>query len=590
MSKMIEDLNAQQIMLKSYVAGSHKTTCPRCSHTRKKQKDPCLWVNVKDDGLALWKCHNCMWTGSAGNSYQSCGDYVPDRQYSKPAAAPKAEKMGDAIASFFKSRKITGDVVQRNKVYAHDQKPNVVCFPYYEKGELINCKYRSLDKKFYMEKGAKLTFYGIDDVAGCDEIIIVEGELDKLALEVCGYKNVISVPNGAPAQKSAPEKLDNKGQFEYLLHSEEAINHASKIYIAVDNDKAGHNLQWELVRRIGAEKCWIVDWPELSKDANGTLIDLDADIVRDCIKEAKPHPISGLFKVSDFHENLHNYYNRTMERGALTGWQNLDHLYTIMPGEITIVTGVPNSGKSEWIDALMVNLAKNESWPFAIFSAENGKEQHVTKLCEKIMQKPTDPKSKWRMSWEDYMQGASWVDQYFYFIVSENIDEMPTIDWILEKAKAAVLRYGIKGLVIDPYNEIEHRLEKGQQETQYISMMLSKLKRFAKAYGIHIWMVAHPAKLQQDKSGNIMVPSLYDISGSANWVNKADCGIVVHRSEDASQQTEIHVKKVRFKHVGKKGVCNLVYDTHTGLYNIPKSDLPKSSFAEDDDDLLSFAI
>jgi twinkle protein len=585
MSKMIEDLQAQQIKLKTHVPGSHKTTCPRCSHTRKNKKDPCLWVNIKDDGLALWKCHNCMWTGSAGNHHQSGGDHQPQRTYKKPAAAPKAAAMPDPVTEFFKKRCITGEVVARNKVYTHAEKKNVVCFPYYLNGELINCKYRSLDKKFYMEKGAKLTFYGMDDVKDAKEIIIVEGEMDKLALEVCGYKNVISVPNGAPAKRSAPDKIDNKGQFEYLIHAEDVLNQAEKIIIAVDNDEPGKNLQWELARRIGAEKCWIVDWPEANKDANGTLIDLGVDLVLDCINDAKPHPIKGLYRVDDFKDALHHFYNRSMERGALTGWQNLDNYYTVMPGELSIVTGIPNSGKSEWIDALMVNLAKNDSWSFAIFSAENSKEQHVTKLTEKIMQKPTDPKSNYRMSWDEYMQGASWVDQYFYFMVSEDLDDMPTIDWILDKAKAAVLRYGIKGLVIDPYNEIEHRMEKGMQETQYISLMLSKLKKFAKTYGVHIWMVAHPAKLQQDKNGNIISPSMYDISGSANWVNKADCGIVVHRSDDASQQTEIHIKKVRFKHVGKKGVCNLEYDTFTGLYSVPKSEKK-----DDDNDSLTFEL
>jgi twinkle protein len=404
-----------------------------------------------------------------------------------------------------------------------------------------------------------------------DEIIIVEGEMDKLALEQCGLKNVISVPNGAPAKRSAPEDIDNTGKFEYLVHAEDILKQAKKIILAVDADDAGNNLRWELSRRIGAEKCYNAFFP--NKDANGCLIECGVDVTLDCIREAAPQPIEGLLNVSDFQDSLMSYFHYGMQRGALTGWENVDMYYTVMAGEVTVVTGVPNNGKSEWLDALCVNLAKNENWPFAVFSPENGKEQHTAKLIEKITEKPTSPKEPDRMSEAEFLTGSTWVENYFKFIVSDDMDNPPTIDWILEKARAAIFRYGIKGLIIDPYNEIEHDLGKGEQETHYIGRMLSKLKRFARLNDIHIWMVAHPAKLKTDKDGKIMPPSLYDISGSANWANKADCGIVVHRTEDVTEGTEILVRKVRFKHVGKKGSCTLSYNRKNGIYSVPNDEV-----------------
>lgn len=97
--------------------------------------------------------------------------------------------------------------------------------------------------------------------------------------------------------------------------------------------------------------------------------------------------------------------------------------------------------------------------------------------------------------------------------------------------------------------------------------MLGKVKRFAQAHGVHVWFVAHPSKLYRD-NGKLPVAGLYDISGSANWVNKVDLGIVVHRDfEGDPTRTEIHVRKVRFKQTGKIGVVSLRYDKLTGRYS-----------------------
>ena len=287
-------------------------------------------------------------------------------------------------------------------------------------------------------------------------------------------------------------------------------------------------------------------------------------------------PVKGLFTVEQFQSTAVDFFNNGMKRGTPTGWSNADAMYSVMTGQVTVVTGVPNSGKSEFLDALTINLAKYNDWKFMVFSPENGKEQHVVKLVEKIIGQPTDPKSLERMSETDFGRGLAWLSSRYFFAVAEDQDELPTIDWILQKAKAAVMRYGVKGIIIDPYNEIEHALPKGMQETTYISQLLSKIKRFAKAFDVHVWIIAHPAKMQKDKDGNIMCPNLYDISGSANWVNKADCGIVVHRNATPNV-TEVHFKKIRFKHVGRQGVCYLLYNRDTGTYTVPESEAQYTS-------------
>lgn len=274
--------------------------------------------------------------------------------------------------------------------------------------------------------------------------------------------------------------------------------------------------------------------------------------------------IPGLFHVEEFENELKDYFDVGMSSGASTGWKNVDSLYTVVPGQLTVVTGIPNSGKSEWVDALTINLAMNYDWLFAAFSPENGKAAHTIKLVEKYVQMPADPKSPSRMSFDAMMGGAKWVGDHYVFI--ESIDVTPTLDWILERALDAVLLYNIKGLILDPWNRIEKTLA-GKSETDYVGESLPKILRFAATHGVHVWLVVHPKQQQKDhKTGKIPAPSLYDMAGSAHFVNMADNGIVIHRSESIDDTTEVLVRKVRFKHVGRRGQTNLSYIKDTGRY------------------------
>ncbi len=580
MSKMIDDLVRQDIKLKSYNVGSHKTICPRCSHTRSDKKDPCLWINIKSPELALGKCHNCSWRPKAGDvtSGARAEQQEERREYKKPDIKPENTVLPAHVQEYLLSRGLTRPAWERARLY-WDAKAEALCFPYYVDGQVINVKYRTMDKRFRMVKGAQLIFYGLDDIAGKDEVIIVEGEFDKLALEVAGITNVISVPNGAPADISKGEDIDNSKAFAYFGHAEQLLAKAKRILIAVDNDQAGRNLEHELLRRLGVDRCARVTFP--TKDANDCLMKFGIDEMLAAVNAALPYPIKGLYRVDQFEQELSDYFNTGMVPGVNTGWENLDKIYTVKLAELTVVTGVPNSGKSEWMDALMINLATNENWSFAIFSPEHKKEQHVGRLIEKVVGQPAGSTSKNRMSHEAFMDGAAWVGKRFHFMVSDDDEQLPTLDWILDRARAAVYRYGVKGVIIDPWNEIEHQRPKGMEETDYVGRCLARVNRWKRKHGVHVWIVAHPAKPQKDKDGKYRVPVLYDISGSANWFNKCDNGIVVHISDGAASATEIHVQKVRDKHTGKRGTINLAFDRPTGRYRVPENKTSKVYEPED---------
>lgn len=263
-------------------------------------------------------------------------------------------------------------------------------------------------------------------------------------------------------------------------------------------------------------------------------------------------------------------YREGLRRGASTGWPSLDRFYTVAEGQITIVTGWPSSGKSEWLDALMMNLAQ-QGWTFAVFSPENKPEEtHVAKLLEKRIGKPFGDGPSERMSGEEVGGGMLEVTKRFRLITSDT-DQSLTVGEIMEAAEpwltAAVSK---RGLVIDPWNELEHWRPAALTETEYISRTLSHVRSWARNHGVHVWIMGHPRNVRRE-DGKLPVPRPDMISGSQHWWNKADCAVTIWRDMENpdSQNVEVHVQKVRFKHIGRPGVADLIWDRVSGRYHEP---------------------
>jgi twinkle protein len=578
MTDLAQKLIDQGIRLRTYSAGEHTTTCPRCSAQRKKpnQRKPCLSVKVDDAGGATWCCHHCGWTSNV-----PAGDREPTHRPAsrRKPVTPKPVVLGlpDQIVTWFANRGISKVTLERNGVGygpayvpALEREAPAIQFPYRRRSELVNVKFRTLDKHFAQVKDAEKIFYGLDDIEGSPEIIITEGEIDKLSFEEAGLRNVLSVPDGAPAKLGDwPKDPEDDRKFDFLWNCREELKPVTKIILATDNDDPGRALAEELARRLGRERCWRITWPAINdaprKDPNEVLVHDGPEVLREVIDNAQPYPIKNLHDLGAFESETLSLYRDGPRRALSTGWLSLDRHMKIREGELTVVTGIPGAGKSEFVDALMVNLARQFGWRFAVCSFENPPDEHIAKLSEKYLEQPFWEGPTPRMSELNLRVTIQWLREHFCFIRAD--DEAPTIDWILENARSAVLRHGVRGLVIDPYNEIEHKRPSTMSETEYVSQILGKVKRFGQAHDCHVWFVAHPAKMHRDANGKIPVPTLYDISGSANWANKADLGIVVHRDwRENANSVEIHVKKVRFKSVGRVGVVPLEYDVPTGCY------------------------
>lgn len=544
----------------NHSAGEEKTVCPECSTHRKKKTAKCL--NVNHD-KRVWNCWHCGWRGGLSDGVYERATIR--KTYVRPDYVANSTGLPDKVLAWFSGRGITQAALKRNKVgYGTVWMPQVegettaIQFPYFRGAECINIKYRDGHKNFRMASGAERILYGVNDINYT--LVWVEGEIDKLSVEVAGIRSCVSVPDGAPAENS--KNYENK--FDFL--SDPALVDVATHIIAVDSDAPGTRLKDELIRRLGAEKCKTVTWPEDCKDANEVLVKHGLDALAKCIANAQPIPITGAYGVEDFATEFDAIYRNGSPKGLPTGWREVDELFSLRVGDMTIVTGIPNSGKSEWIDAVMVNTAHNYGWPWGVFSAENWPvTEHMKKLSEKYIGKPFEPGRTERMTPQEKDAALSWMANKFFFVQPES----PTLESILSIVRQLVLRRGIRGLVIDPWNEIEHSRPEAMSETEYIGSALSEIRRFARLHGLHVFVVAHPTKLRKGDDGNYPVPTPYDISGSANWRNKADNCISIWRDlgKTDSRMVDIHIQKIRHKTVGKLGSASLRYDTVCGRYH-----------------------
>ncbi|MBO0332613.1 toprim domain-containing protein [Sneathiella sp. CAU 1612] len=530
-----ERLADHGIRLKNYVAGEHVTTCPECSHARKKKTDPCLSVKIDGEGGATWICHHCTTTGNV-----PC--FEKPEKWKRPTL-PEKPKRPEAMYDWFQGRGISRETVDKAGCYATEEyygpdKKSCIAFPYRLDGKPVNVKYRTRDKQFKQTQGAMRSLYNIDNVTG-DEVIFVEGEMDVLALMAAGIYHAVTLPDGAP--KEARFRDDDK-RFDALRNCLPKLEGVNKVIIATDSDVPGQALAAELAHRFGKDRCWRVTWDEATKDANAVLQAWGKEALKATVEEAEPWPIDGVYRFEDFGEAVLDMYHGRGPQPVRIGIEGLDDFYKIMPGTFHIVTGVPNHGKSNFLEQITMTLAEKHGWKFGIFSPEHKPAQYASRLLEKHLKKPFYEGPNPRMTPEEITAGLEYVNRHFYYITSN--DHTPTIDWILEKARLSCLKYGIKGLVIDPYNEIEAGRDKNQTETEFVSQLISKIKRFCRTHDVTVWVVAHPAKMQRDQNGDQPMPDLYSISGSAHWFNKADMGMVVHRNFE-EKTTAVAINKVK---------------------------------------------
>lgn len=280
----------------------------------------------------------------------------------------------------------------------------------------------------------------------------------------------------------------------------------------------------------------------------------------------KPVSSTEYVSMGDLGHKIFDLYETGYRQGESTGWSKMDEFYKIRKGEWTLITGQPSHGKSAWLDAMMCNIVGDTGWNFAIFSAENlPLERHAAGIISCYVGKPFDKERSGYMAIDELKKCHGALSDRFIFI-KPNEDDC-TIERILKIAQEILLEKNISAIVIDPWNELNHAKPTGVTSTEYVSQILSKVRRFARINDIHVFLVAHPVKLQKDKDGKYPVPTPYEVSDSAHWRNKADNCIAVWRDVlDVTGKVQVHIQKIRFRENGKPGLCELWFDWRNSRY------------------------
>jgi twinkle protein len=521
--------------------GKKRYSCPECSNGRSKTKAKDLQYYTDTDSAYCFHCNTTFF------------QYKPfeKKEYVVPEWKNKTELTEKAVR-YFESRMISQKTLNKMKIYSDTEwmpqfknDIEVICFPFFVNDDLMNIKFRGAKKSFKLNSGSKLVWYNYDAILENEEIIITEGEIDCLSFIEVGFNNCISVPNGAQSFDVLDETID--------------LFNGKTIILATDNDNKGIKLRDELIRRFGSENCRLVTFKEC-KDANQYLGRYGGLELAKCIDEAREIPVEGNIKVKSFRSDLEDMFVNGISRGNIIDKNEIDKYCTWETKRLAVVTGRPGSGKSEFVDYLICRLNQIYGWRAAYFTPENFPlKYHYAKLYEKFIGKEFNSHKSEQI---DFDLAYEYINDNFFYILPE---QDLTVDKILANARSYIRSKGIKILVIDPFNKLEHQISRNQTETQYISVFLDKLTMFAKLNDVLIFLIAHPKKL--DKTD---IPTLYDISGSAHFYNKTDYGFTVHRVFDQNNlmtnDIEVHWQKIKFKNLGEQGVSELRYNYNNGRF------------------------
>ncbi len=548
---LIDDFNQHKLE-----EGKKQGICPVCSHTRKpkNQKAKCASYDWE---RGLGTCHNCN-TSFQLHTYQRKG--ASEKEYVRPTLqvnVDQPEFLSDKVIDWFKTRGIGTQTLFDLEISEGDEympqtgkSENTIKFNYFMGDQLINVKYRDGRKNFKLYKGAEKVFYNINSIVGYDTCVITEGEMDVLAFHEAGIPNAISVPNGATLNSNNLDYLDNC--IDYFEDKE-------KIILAVDSDEAGQALQSELVRRLGAEVCYLASFDDC-KDANEYLQKYGKEKLQERITKARPVPLENVTTFKDIEDEVTDFVRNGFKKGYQIGLENFDDIFSTYTGQFITVTGIPSSGKSDFVDQMVVGYNRNYGWKTAFASPENAPTYlHAHKLMRKTWEGMPTAADIHTDKWNKIADHCN--ANYFHIDM-----ERYTLESVLRKGAELVKRKGIKCLVIDPFNKIRDVDSKTEDINRYTMEYLTKIEVFAKKFDVLVFVVAHPTKMYKDKDGKMEEPTMYNIKGGGEWYDASYHGILVHRNYE-EKTVKAKILKVKFQNLGENGAeCHFKWEHKSGCF------------------------
>ena len=462
--------------------------------------------------------------------------------------------IADKHKSWIEARGISAELAEKLGLETvRDKGAAWLSVPYVKAGQVINHKYRlTSEKRHRMDAGAPLGFFNHDCLLEKSDqpVVITEGEWDAITAIQLGWR-AVSVPNGAPQEAS--DDPGNEKRYEYLWDARRQLNDVARFIIATDGDAPGVALRHDLIALLGPVRCAFVEYPDGTKDLNEVLLKHGSEAVAQCLNNAKPVPVAGLHKLSDFPDQP----DLPMEDLQILG---LEPYFGLVSATFSIITGYAGHGKSSLTIKMIANLlasgtrvtiASFETLPKPILERKL-----LAALDERAEHDPT--------IWRNYTARSILNDRLTVIANTPDEEHELDLDNLMDLMETAVQRHESRLIVIDPFNEVEHKRMRDETETEYVGRFIRTIKRFCHRTGCAVWLVAHPRKPHTD--GIPRPPSLYDLAGSANFANKADYGLVVHRPDMEASEIDVAIVKVRMGLPGRCGRVTLRFDPARSRY------------------------
>ncbi len=518
--------------------------CPFCDDTQKK-----FAINLTSGAFKCLHENSCGVCGSWWDFQRDLGDeprHLDSEKsfynYTKPTyqkPKPKAQKPESTVVEYLKGRGFTDETIKHFKIGQHNG--NTVMIPFFKDGEVVNVKYRGIEKKdMWTEKNAEPVLFNRDNIK-TNELIITEGEYDCMALHQYGIPSV-SVPNGV-------------NDFRWLENEWEWLEKYTTIYICFDNDIAGRKGLHEIVQRLGLWRCKAVTFPQ--KDANECLKSkVPKGEIYDCLAIAQDFKPSMIVNPSDFIDEVSNLFTYPDQlRGMSTGWGKLDKLLGgWRESELTVWSGRNSAGKSTILNQVFLNLAKRD-----VKSCIASLEMRVPKYLRWAVMQHTGKSFLYR---NDIQKALEWMSGKIYLI---NTLDTLTPEAILDMFEYAARRYGVKHFLVDSLMKLNFP---EKDELKEHKKFVNQLTAFGDKFKCHIHLVAHPRKGMKDSDK----PGKVDVMGTGHITNLAHNVLIMHRpGEDEKEASEkngkqipdavLYVKKNR--EMGTEGSLKLQFDPET---------------------------
>ena len=489
--------------------GENPMICPVCSHTRDKDKQECLYFNA---GMGAGRCNHCDVV-----FYEKKSKSLVNKKRIKPLK--HIDTRDTYIRKYFKKRQIPSSVAIKEGVTTANRDFRIdgefiakkaICYNYLVGTEILFKKYKTLEKDFSKD-GSPEFFYGHNNLIQSalftedKKIIVVEGEDDRLCYLSAGFKYVVSPPTGS------------KG-IGFLDKYDKFFDQIKKIYIAVDQDEEGYNLEQEIIRRYNIGNCYKVDLKDC-KDANDYLRKYGVEELRNTISNAKSIPTQGTVRFSDVKDKAWHIIKYGYTKGISTGYPSLDRYFTWRPKDMTLFSGYANHGKTTLLSNLAVLKSIINGWKWAIFTPEYGAaEDFYLDMCEIYLGKTMITTKESRRSATDSQieEAMQFIGDHFFFVYPEN--ESHTLEHIMKEVSVNVKAHGINGVIIDPFNQLHRSVAKTARDI-IVQQFIRRAKYYITKYNLVFAVVVHPRSANER---NPQEPNQYCIEEGDSWNKGVD--------------------------------------------------------------------